>query len=148
MRFRVLLVDDEEEFVQTFSERLHGGWLSPEGAISMQHALRTVQSEVPGVMVLDLKLPGMNGMEVLRRAQRAYPEARVIILSGHGSFSCMHDKACLSGGFRYMEKPVDIDELIETLDRAYQEKMTDLVVAPTFSEAGQLSSAIFITEKD
>jgi DNA-binding NtrC family response regulator len=147
MRFKVLLVDDEEEFVRTFAERLQIRGLDSKVALNGEHALQAVHSEVPGVMVLDLRMPGIDGMEVLQRVKKAYPEVQVVILSGQGSVDD-EELARHWGAFEYLHKPVDIDDLIQTLSRAYKKRMADVVVAPTFSEAGQLSSAIFITEED
>jgi two-component system, OmpR family, response regulator CpxR len=69
------------------------------------------------VMILDLKMPGIDGIEVLRRVKSTNPDIEVIILTGHGSET--DRKVCLElGAFAYLQKPVDIDVLSETLKKA------------------------------
>jgi CheY-like chemotaxis protein len=114
---RVLLVDDEREFVQTLSERLQMRDVGSAIAYDGESALRMVKDEEPDVMILDLKMPGIDGIEVLRRVKRSNPDIEVIILTGHGS-----DEDCQTcmelGAFAYLQKPVDIDALSETLKKA------------------------------
>ncbi len=114
---RVLLVDDEREFVQTLSERLQMRDVGSAVAYDGESALRMVKHDEPDVMILDLKMPGIDGIEVLRRVKNSNPHIEVIILTGHGS-----DEDCATcmemGAFAYLQKPVDIDALSETLRRA------------------------------
>jgi CheY-like chemotaxis protein len=65
--FKVLVVDDEEDFVKTLSERMEMRDLKPDVAMNGEQALQKVQKEEPPVMILDLKMPGMDGLEVLRK---------------------------------------------------------------------------------
>jgi DNA-binding response OmpR family regulator len=113
----VLLVDDEREFVQTLSERLLMREMGSSVAYDGESALSIVQEEDPEVMILDLKMPGIDGIEVLRRLKATRPEIEVIILTGQGSES--DRQTCMElGAFAYFEKPVDIDVLSETLKKA------------------------------
>lgn len=117
---KVLLVDDEQEFVQTLSERLMlreiGSAVVHDGA----EALRVAAEDEPDVIVLDLKMPGIDGVEVLKRLKRDHPQVEVIILTGHGSEA--DRDLCLSlGAFAYLEKPVDIDQLSEAMQGAYDQ---------------------------
>ncbi len=116
---RILLVDDEKEFVQTLSERLQTRQMEPAVAYDGEEALSLVKSEEPEVMVLDLKMPGIDGIEVLRRMKREHPNVEVIILTGHGS---EREEALARelGAFAYLEKPVDIDVLSRTMKEAYR----------------------------
>jgi len=82
---KVLLVDDEQEFVNTLSERLGTRRMTPAIAYDGEEALAMVADDQPEVMVLDLKMPGIDGIEVLRRMKKSHPETEVIILTGHGS---------------------------------------------------------------
>jgi CheY-like chemotaxis protein len=116
--FRALLVDDEHEFVQTLSERLHTRNLLSDVVYDGEQALEALGLEPPEVMVLDLKMPGIDGIEVLRRAKREHPEVEVIILTGHGS-EPERQLALELGAFDYLQKPVDIDVLAQTMRRAY-----------------------------
>jgi two-component system, OmpR family, response regulator CpxR len=116
---KVLLVDDEREFVHTLSERLHTRAMQPAIAYDGEEALAMVEAEEPEVMVLDLKMPGIDGLEVLRRVKRTHPKTEVIILTGHGS-DAEEVLARELGAFAYLRKPVDIDLLTETMKAAYR----------------------------
>ena len=114
---KVLLVDDEREFVQTLSERLLMRDMGSAVAYDGESALDMVKEEEPEVMILDLKMPGIDGIEVLRRVKKTNPEIEVIILTGHGSEP--DREVCMKlGAFAYLQKPVDIDVLSDTLKRA------------------------------
>jgi two-component system response regulator CpxR len=83
-----------------------------------EQALAAVSEEEPEVMVLDLKMPGIDGIEVLRRVKTEHPDVEVIVLTGHGSDEikqrCMELGACA-----YLEKPVDIETLTQSMKEAY-----------------------------
>ena len=114
---KVLLVDDEREFVQTLSERLMMRDMGSAVAYDGESALDIVNEDDPEVMILDLKMPGIDGIEVLRRVKQTRPEIEVIILTGHGSDE--DKKICMDlGAFAYLQKPVNIDTLSETLKAA------------------------------
>ncbi len=116
---RVLLVDDEKEYIQTLSERLQARDIAPQLAYDGEEAFNVVANQVPEVMVLDLQMPGIKGMDVLRKMKKEHPEVEVIILTGHGS---ENDKelAMELGAFAYLEKPVDIEVLSRTMKEAYE----------------------------
>ena len=117
MPSKILLVDDEREFVQTLSERLLMRDMGSAVAYDGESALEVARQDEPDVMILDLKMPGIDGIEVLRRIKATQPEIEVIILTGHGSEA---DKdLCLQlGAFAYLQKPVDVEELSATIKRA------------------------------
>ncbi len=117
---KVLLVDDEQEFVNTLSERLETRSMTPAIAYDGEEALAMVADDQPEVMVLDLKMPGIDGLEVLRRMKKSHPETQVIILTGHGS-AAEEELAAELGAFAYLRKPVDIEELTATMRKAYRE---------------------------
>ncbi len=117
MPSRVLLVDDEREFVQTLSERLIMRDMGSAVAYDGESALNMVAEEEPEVMILDLKMPGIDGIEVLRQVKSTRPDIEIIILTGHGSEA--DRKVCMElGAFAYLQKPVDIDVLSKTLKQA------------------------------
>jgi len=119
MPSRVLLVDDEREFVQTLSERLELREMGSAVAYDGESALTLVAEDDPEVMIIDLKMPGIDGMEILKQVKTTRPEIEVIVLTGHGSEA--DRKRCMQlGAFAYMQKPVDIDELSETLKKAHE----------------------------
>lgn len=115
---KVLLVDDEREFVQTLSERLIFRDVGAAVAYDGQSALEMLADEDPDVLVLDLKMPGIDGIEVLRRVKKIRPEVEVIILTGHGSED--DRQVCMElGAFAYLQKPVDIELLDQRLKEAH-----------------------------
>ncbi len=115
---KVLLVDDEQEFVQTLSERLNTRNYGSYPVFDGEQALEFLDSDVPDVMVLDLKMPGIGGVEVLRRTKSANPGIEIIILTGHGSEE--DRKICMDlGAYAYIHKPVDIKQLTAIIDEAH-----------------------------
>jgi len=115
---KVLLVDDEQEFVQTLSERLNTRNYGSYPVFDGEQALQLLGNEIPDVMVLDLKMPGMSGVDVLRDAKALNPEIEVIVLTGHGSGD--DKKECMElGAFAYLHKPVDLSQLTEIIDKAH-----------------------------
>ena len=121
-KIKILLVDDEEKFVQTLSERMQIREVRSDIALNGEQALKQLEDKEPDVMVLDLKMPGMDGMEVLRRVKDAYPDVQVIMLTGHGTEKD-EEVARKLGAFEYLQKPVEIDELMKHVKRAYQSKI-------------------------
>lgn len=116
---KVLLVDDEREFVQTLSERLQMRDIGSAVAYDGESALDLVRNDDPEVMIIDLKMPGIDGMEVLERVKQIRPEIEVIVLTGHGSEQD-REKCMNMGAFAYMQKPVDINQLSLTLSDAHK----------------------------
>jgi len=114
---KLLLVDDERQFVQTLSERLRLREMGSVIAYDGETALDMIKEEEPDVMILDLKMPGIDGIEVLKRVKLTNPRIEVIILTGHGSEA--DKEMCMQlGAFAYLQKPVDVNVLSETIKRA------------------------------
>lgn len=110
----ILLIDDEEAFVTTLQERLEMRGFSPRVATDGLTGLEMIAAEPPDVVVLDLRMPGLSGVEVLRRIRKQWPCLPVIMLSGHGSDQDF--ETCLSlGAALYHKKPLDIDVLLESI---------------------------------
>ena len=116
---RVMLVDDEQAFVQTLAKRLATRQIECSVAFGGAEALGKFGLDAPDVMVLDLKMPEVDGLEVLRKVKADRPETEVIILTAHGSDAEMRLVSQM-GAFSCLHKPVDIDELTEQLERAYR----------------------------
>jgi DNA-binding NtrC family response regulator len=146
-KFKVLLVDDEEEFVKALSERLQMRDVGSDTAFDGEQALEIVKGQEPDVMVLDLMMPGIDGMEVLRRVRKAYPQVQVIILTGHGTEKDAEEAERL-GAFAYLQKPVNLDVLVKTMRKAYKKKMEDAMVAATFAEAGDFKTAREVMDEE
>lgn len=120
---KLLLVDDEEEFVTTLAERLELRHLPSQWALNGEQALRLIAAAPPDVIILDLKMPGIDGLEVLRHVKRVQPEVEVIVLTGHGAQKD-EDEARRLGAFEYLKKPVDIEELTQHIHEAYRHKIS------------------------
>ena len=115
---KVLLVDDEREFIETLSERLQIRDVGAAVAFDAESAMDVVAQDEPDVMIIDLKMPGINGMDMLQRIKQTRPKIEVIVLTGHGSRD--DQEQCMAmGAFAYLQKPVDIDELGDILKKAH-----------------------------
>lgn len=117
MPSKLLLVDDERTFAQTLSERLNLRDIGSLVAYDGESALNLIKEDEPDVMILDLKMPGIDGIEVLKRVKETNPHIEVIILTGQGTEA--DKQRCMElGAFAYLEKPVDVNVLSETIKRA------------------------------
>jgi len=142
-KLKVLLVDDESEFVETLAARLKMRDLEADTAHDGEQALSAVKEKEPDVIVLDLKMPGIDGIEVLKRVKKAYPNVEVIVLTGHGSEKDREIVRRL-GAFDYINKPVDLDELVPRIKKAFKQKLKKLEkmsMAITFAQAGEFDTA-------
>jgi len=112
-------VDDEEEFVTTLAERLQLREIETVIATDGDDAIRIINAERLPVVVLDVIMPGIGGLDVLQQIKRNYPEIQVILLTGRGS---TNDgiKGMRLGAFDYMMKPVKIEDLIQKMNEAFQ----------------------------
>ncbi|MBQ4567582.1 MAG: response regulator [Desulfovibrio sp.] len=115
---KVLLVDDERRFVETLAERLRLRGLAPTVAFDGKEALDAATRPVD-VIVLDLRMPGMDGFEVLRKVKASNPQVQVIILTGHGGDG-EEETAYRLGACDFLRKPADIDELMHSIKTACQ----------------------------
>ena len=115
--WNILLVDDEVEFVTTLAERLDLRDIAARVAHDGESALKAVNEDEPHVMVLDMMMPGMKGIEVLQRVREQHPSVQVILLTGQGKTRDGID-GMRHGAFAYLMKPLDIEELIRTLSEA------------------------------
>ncbi|MDY6852019.1 MAG: response regulator [Thermodesulfobacteriota bacterium] len=134
MPSKVLLVDDEREFVQTLSERLLLRDMGSTVAFDGESALDLIDEDEPEVMILDLRMPGIDGIEVLKRVKQTHPEIEVIILTGHGS-EADREQCMELGAFAYLQKPQNIDDLSDVLKKA-NEKMRLNLAAKNKSDQG------------
>jgi DNA-binding NtrC family response regulator len=119
--FRVLLVDDEVEFLETLIKRLKKRNLDVLGANNGREALKVLTESPVDVVVLDVKMPDMDGIDTLREIKKLRPAVEVIMLTGHASVEVAIQGMEL-GAFDYLMKPMDIDELLYKLQDAYKRK--------------------------
>lgn len=118
---KILLVDDEKKYVQTLSKRLMMRELDSAVVYDGESALELAEDDEPDVMILDLRMPGIDGIEVLRRVKDAHPAIEVIVLTSQGSEA--DRKTCMElGAFAFLSKSVDINELSQTI-KAAREKI-------------------------
>ena len=121
---KVLIVDDEIAFANTLAQRLIMRDMQVGTACDGEQALLKVNSEKPDVIVLDLNMPGMHGMEVLKKVKNLYPDVQVIVLTGHGTEKDAEEARRL-GGFDFLNKPADIDQLASKIRKACQMKFCE-----------------------
>jgi DNA-binding NtrC family response regulator len=139
--FRVLVVDDEEEFVNTLVKRLNLRGPAASGARSGQEALDFLNHESADVVVLDVKMPGMDGIETLREIKGRHPLVEVIMLTGHASLEVAIE-GMEAGAFDYLMKPINIDELLYKLQDAYKKKAIQVEKIRKMGELAESSSAV------
>jgi DNA-binding NtrC family response regulator len=114
---RVLFVDDEEELVSAVVERLQLRGIEARGATKGVDALQMIEEETFDVVVADVKMPGLGGLDVVRQVRALHAGLQVVLLSGHGSHDDAEEGRRL-GAFDYVEKPIDIEILIDILHKA------------------------------
>lgn len=114
---KVLFVDDEAELVSAVVERLQLRDIAAEGETSGAAALERIRGTTYDVVALDVKMPGLGGLDVVRRLRQDHPQLKVVLLTGHGSAEDAAEGERL-GTFAYLQKPVDIDDLVAILRRA------------------------------
>ncbi len=138
---KILLVDDEVQFVDTLAERLGMRGFTARVAYNGPDALREVsEGTPPDVIVLDLRMPGMDGFEVLRSVKKINPRVQVIILTGHGG-DAEEVTAYRMGAYSFLKKPMDIDELLGSIRMAFRDRLENTMVAATMAECGDFETA-------
>ena len=125
LKAKILLVDDEEDFLSTLAERLETRGLKVDTASSGEEALAKVGKQGFDLIVLDLAMPGMDGIETLKRIKAKQPEAEIIILSGQGSIKTSIE-AMKHGAEDFMEKPVNITDLLDKISDAKDKRVSIL----------------------
>ena len=121
MKIRVLLVDDEEEFVETLAQRLEVRGFDVTTALNGADALERVEHEGVDLVILDLQMPGVDGIGVLRKIKELKPLVEVIMLTGHATVETAIEGMKL-GAFDFLIKPTETEELVEKINRAFGRK--------------------------
>ena len=122
MKAKVLLVDDEEDFVKTLSQRLEVRGLKVTGVHRGEDAVKLTDEQQFDVIVLDLAMPGMDGLETMKMIKENHPDAEIIILSGQGTVKTSIEAMKL-GAEDFLEKPVDLKELLSKIDEAKNKRI-------------------------
>ncbi len=119
--YKVLLVDDEKEFVDLLAKRLRSRELEVECVYSGTEALEAVREKKYDIVVLDVKMPGIDGIETLKEIKKSNPEIEVIMLTGHATLDTAVDGMKMDA-FDYLEKPIAIENLMDKLKNAFNKR--------------------------
>jgi DNA-binding NtrC family response regulator len=135
-QIKVLLVDDEPDFMEPLTNRLTLRKLEVYNAGSGHEALALLEGQAVDVVVLDVKMPGMSGLEVIRELKQRHPLVEVIMLTGHANLEASI-QGMEAGAFDYLLKPAQIDELVYKIQDASQKKtLQEKKIAALRQEAG------------
>jgi DNA-binding NtrC family response regulator len=122
MSEKVLLVDDEVDFLDTLSERMRNRGMEVSTSSSGKEALKKVEQESYDVIILDLMMPEVDGLDALRILKEKKPDLQVILLTGHATVE-KGIEAMKLGAMDFLEKPADINQLTEKIKKAQAKKM-------------------------
>jgi len=120
-KFRVLVVDDEDDFRNTLIKRLETRKVPVTGAAGGDEALALLKEQDFDVVVLDVKMPGRDGIEILQEMKKLKPHIEIILLTGHASVESGIQGMRL-GAFDYIIKPTPLDELLDKMQQAFDRK--------------------------
>ena len=118
---KIMLVDDEERFLSTTQKLLTRQGMEVLTATSGMEALEKLNSQMADVVILDVKMPGMDGVATLKEIKRLFPLVEVIMLTGHATVDSAVD-GLKSGAFDYLMKPTEIDDLVRKAREAYAKR--------------------------
>ena len=120
-KMKLLLVDDEERFLITVAKLISRRGYEPLTALGGQEALEILSRETVDVVILDMKMPGMDGLATLGEIKRRFPLVQVIMLTGHGTIDSAME-GMETGAYDYITKPCDLDKLLEEAEAAFDIK--------------------------
>jgi signal transduction histidine kinase len=152
----ILLVDDEIDFLENLGQRLELRGLPTATASSGRMALQILDDRPVDVVILDVRMPGMDGIETLRRIKEAHPRVEVVMLTGHADLESALE-GMRFGFFDYLTKPVQLEQLLDKINDAYRRRLGDesvdhevfadklqqhMIVADRLSSLGELAASI------
>jgi len=141
--FNVLFVDDEIDFLETLLKRMRKRQLNVTGVNSGEEALAYLKDHDVDIVVMDVRMPGMDGIETLRTIKKINPLLEVVMLTGHACLEIARE-GMEAGAFDYLMKPINIDDLLYKLQDAYKKKSIQMEKIKNLEEVmktGKLSSA-------
>ena len=118
----ILIVDDEEVVRRSYSRILGGAQCNVDAVLNGDEALRAMEGRAYDVVLLDLRMPGTDGMSVLKTIKQKWPESEVVVITGYPSLETAKDSLRL-GAYDYLAKPVGPDEVIRAAQRAMTRKL-------------------------
>jgi DNA-binding NtrC family response regulator len=121
-KIKLLIVDDEEDFLNSIAERLGMRDFEVTTAAEGKLAIKVAKKGKFDVAILDMKMPGMDGMELLQILKEKHKFSEVVILTGHGAIDSAVEATKL-GAFSYLEKPYDFEKLLQVLKKAYEARL-------------------------
>ncbi len=122
MTEKVLLVDDEKDFIETLADRMRNRGMTVDTSTSAMDALDKIETESYDAIILDLMMPGMDGLEALKLVKERRPELQVILLTGFGTLE-KGIEAMKLGATDFVEKPADLETLTQKIKNAQAKKM-------------------------
>ena len=122
MSEKILLVDDEKDFLDVMSERIEARGMDVTTADSAKKALESVEKGGYDAIILDLMMPGMDGLQALKAIKKKNPDLQVILLTGHATIE-KGIEAMKLGAMDFLEKPADLDKLTDIIKKAQARKM-------------------------
>ena len=122
LKANVLLVDDEEQFLKVFSQRLEGKGLKVDTSTTGEEALKKVKGKDFDAIILDLVMPGMSGIETLKRIRSENPDLQIILLTGHATVE-KGVEAMKTGAVDFLEKPADLNKILEKVAEAKRKRV-------------------------
>ena len=122
MTERILLVDDEKKFLDAMSARMEARGMEVSTSESAEEALDMLAKEAYDAVILDLRMPEMDGIEALKRMKEKRPEVQIILLTGHATVE-EGVEAIKLGAMDFLEKPADLDAISEKIKKAKEKKM-------------------------
>lgn len=123
VKMRIMLVDDEERFLQTTQKMIAKSGYDALTATSGMACLQKLEDELVHVVILDVKMPGLDGVETLKQIKQRFPLVEVIMLTGHATVESAVEGMKL-GASDYLTKPAGIEELIAKAEEAFNRRMT------------------------